>query len=106
MAIRKRELRYLNLKIDDKRSPDKWSEMARAKLASHLILSGKGIKDFDRVPDRSHLNYGFYQEDEVRNLLREVGFLGVRGDERKHLEIEVQAAASCSCLWLFGCYAP
>ena len=102
LAIKKREVRFLNLKIHDKRAPDNWSHMVRAKLASHFIISGKPIMSWKRVPDRKKLNYGFYKHHEVRSLLREVGQLGARGKARFHLQTEVQAAASCSCKSFFS----
>ena len=105
-AIKKREMRFLLRQIDCKYAVDKWSHMARAKLASHLIVTGKYGFDWDRVPDRSHLNYGFYSQHEIRALLAEINQLGLRGRARQHLQTEVQAAASCSCLALFDCYVP
>ena len=105
-AIKKREMRYLLGQIDQKYSDDNWSHMARAKLASHLIVSGKYGFNWDRVPDRSSLDYGFYNPDQVRALLAEFNYVGLRGRARKHLETEVNAAASCSCLALFECYVP
>ena len=48
--------------------------MARAKLATHFLLSGKPLPNWDRVPDRSSFDYGFYNHHQVRGLLAEVVF--------------------------------
>ena len=75
----------------------------RAKLVSHLIVNRKPVMDWSRVPSRAHLNKEFYNPTQLRDLLAEVGLKNLRGKERRHMEIELQTAASCSCKSLFAC---
>ena len=82
LAIKKRELRFLKKQIDTKYSQDKWSHMVRAKFATHMVITRQHIPDWDRVPDRSKYDRGFYTAHEVRSLLGEVQLTYIRGKVR------------------------